>query len=198
MQKAIIFDLNGIFIKSPKFSDRFTNRFAVQSDEFLSALKEIMVKIRMPNAGDAFSYWQPFLEKWNLSLTRKEFFDFWFKEEKIDSEMTELAKNLKNRGVKIFILSNNFLERTAYYDKQFPFLKNIADKIYYSWQTGFIKTMPEAFLKLLGDNNLLPDECVFFDDSQENIDTAESLGIHSFLFESSSKVKNILKLERLL
>ena len=36
MIKAIIFDLNGVFIKSPKLSDRFKERFNVSENDFLS------------------------------------------------------------------------------------------------------------------------------------------------------------------
>src|SRR3972149_5349504 len=63
MIKATIFDLNGIFIKSRKLGDRFEKDFNVPPSVFLPKLFEIMGKIRKHNAGSAFSYWEPCLNK---------------------------------------------------------------------------------------------------------------------------------------
>ena len=154
MIKAVIFDLNGVFIKSRKLSERFEEKFGVKQEEFLPALNAIMPKVRMPDAGDAFSYWKPYFDKWGLDLSKEAFFDFWFSGEKEAPEMISLARELKDRGVKLFILSNNVIERTKFYNNNFPFLKELFEKVYYSWQTGFTKSNAGAYQKLLEENNL--------------------------------------------
>jgi len=192
--KAIIFDLNGVLIKSPKlFGEKFYDRFGVAVEEFLPVLMEIMAKVRLLNTGDSFIYWKPYLEKWNVNLSKEEFFDFWLRDEKEIPEMIKLVKELKNKRMKIFILSNNFIERANYYDKNFPILKEITDKIYYSWQTGFVKPDIRAYQKILSDFNLKPEECVYFDDKEENIKSAASLGIKSFLFEGINSVRKVFQ-----
>ncbi len=193
MVKAVIFDLNGVFVQSPKFSDLFSEKFGVPAEVLWPVMKEIMVKVRLPAAGDAFKYWRPHLEKWGVKLSKEEFFDFCFESEKEAPEMTVLARELKERGIKIFILSNNFAERAAYYDKNFPVLREIAENIYYSWQTGFVKPDPEAYKKVLADNGLSADECLYFDDSEENIKSASALGIWSYLFESAEAARKIIE-----
>ncbi|KKU94043.1 MAG: HAD-superfamily hydrolase, subfamily IA, variant 3 [Candidatus Jorgensenbacteria bacterium GW2011_GWA1_48_13] len=192
MFKAVIFDLNGVFIKSRKLSERFEEKFGVKQEEFLPALNAIMPKVRMPDAGDAFSYWKPYFDKWGLDLSKEAFFDFWFSGEKEAPEMISLARELKDRGVKLFILSNNVIERTKFYNNNFPFLKELFEKVYYSWQTGFTKSNAGAYQKLLEENNLKPEECVFFDDSPGNVAVANGLGIKSYLFESAEKTREIL------
>lgn len=72
--KAIIFDLNGIFIQSPKLSDRFRDELGVPTEKFLPALKEIMDKVRQPKADHAFHYWKPYLKEWGIAMSEKEFF----------------------------------------------------------------------------------------------------------------------------
>jgi HAD superfamily hydrolase (TIGR01509 family) len=193
MIKAVIFDLNGVFIQSPKLSDRFQQEFGVSPEVFLPALKEIMAVIRLPNAGDAFHYWQPYLQQWNVPLSREEFFDFWFSAEKEDSALVAFAKTLQEKGHRVFILSNNFAERAAFYAEHFPFLKEVFEKVYYSWQTGFVKPSPEAFKLLLSENNLQPEECIFFDDTEHNIKVAQDLGIESYLFDGLEHTKAVLK-----
>lgn len=190
--KAVIFDLNGVFIQSPLLSTRFEEKFGVPSQDFVLALKEILDKTRRQNAGRSFIYWQPQLKDWNINITEEELFDFWFSAEKENTEMIELAKRIKQSGIKIFILSNNFVERTEYYKKTFKFLMEIFDKVYYSWQTDLVKPDIKAYQKILTDNNLQPAECVYFDDSNKNIIAAESLGIASYKFQGPLATEKII------
>ena len=74
-----------------------------------------MDKVRRPNAGKAFDYWQPVLKEWGVNLSEKEFWDYWFKGEIQSDKMIAFAKELRGKGIKVFILSNNFKERAEYY-----------------------------------------------------------------------------------
>ena len=192
MIKAIIFDLNGIFIQSPRLSDRVQEKFGIPIEEFLPVLKEIMAKVRKPNAGDAFNYWEPYLKKWNIKLTKEQFFNFWFSAEKEVPELVKLAKQIKAKGIKLFILSNNFVERATYYKQNLRFL-GIFNQVYYSWQTGYIKPDPKAFENLLTEQKLRPEECLYFDDSEENIKASNGLHIKAFRFEGVNGLKEILR-----
>lgn len=193
MIKAVIFDLNGVFIQSPKLSERFRDDYGVPEEEFLPALKEVLSKARLPQAGDSFMLWKPYLDKWNIRISSQQFFDYWFQAEKEVSEVIELAKLLRKRGIKVIILSNNFEERTAYYRKNFSFLTNDVDKAYFSWETGFVKPDDRVYQLLLRENNLLPEECLYFDDSEHNVDVAEKLGIHSHHYTSNADLKKRLE-----
>lgn len=190
--KAIIFDLNGVFTLSRKLSDRFREDFGIGEEVFLPVLKEIMAQVRKPGARDMYSYWQPHLEKWKVPLNENQFLNYWFASEKENSEMIEIAEELKRKGITLFILSNNLRERTKYYNEQFSFLNTLFEKVYYSWQTGFIKPDRRAYQLVLEENNLRPEECLYFDDSQTNVDVATALGIESYLFVGSADVKQKL------
>ena len=189
MKKAVIFDLNGVFIVSPLFSDRFMTEKGVPSEVFLPALKEILPKIQSPEAQSIYSYWRPYLEKWEVHMSEQEFLDFWFTAEKENVGMVALARELKQKGFRLFILSNNMNERSAYYDKNFPFLNELFEKQYYSWKTGFIKPDPRAYQVVLEENNLKPEECIYFDDGVSRVAAAQALGIESYLFVSAEEVR---------
>jgi HAD superfamily hydrolase (TIGR01509 family) len=192
MKKAYIFDLNGVFILSPKLSDRFREAFGIQAEYFLPALKEIMAKVRMPGANNIYSYWQPYLQKWGLEIKEQTFLDFWFNAETENTEMVTLARELKEKGARLFILSNNLRERSAYYDEHFQFLNELFEKEYYSWVTGFIKPDPRCYETLLKENNLKPEECMYFDDSEENVAVAKELGIESHVYDSPAQVRKLV------
>ena len=107
-------------------------------------------------------------------------------------EMVNLAKLLKDKGIKIFILSNNFFERAAYYGKHFSFLREIGDRVYYSWQTGFVKPSANAYKMILDDNGLSAGECLYFDDVKKNVEVANSLGIHAFIFSGIQSIRDVI------
>lgn len=179
MYKAVIFDLNGVFLQSEPLSSRFEEKFGVAKDLFLPALKEIMAMVRQPNAPTAFSLWKPYLDKWGVALTESEFFNFWFSGEHLVPELVEYANELRGGGVRVFILSNNFKERTEFYRKNFPQIFQCIDKAYFSWETGFVKPSIESLQPVLSENGLKPEECIYFDDSDDNVKVAQSLGIHA-------------------
>ncbi|MEK7135988.1 MAG: HAD-IA family hydrolase [Patescibacteria group bacterium] len=189
MKKVVIFDLNGVFVLSPKLSERYEKEFGVSANEFLPALKAVMAVIRQPQAPDAYDVWKPYLDKWGLNLSREQFLEFWFSAEGGNEEMVALARELKRKGFKFFILSNNFRERAEYYDQNFPFFTELFEKIYYSWQTGFVKPDCRAFELVLVENHLKPEETIFFDDSEKNIEVAKSLGIKAYIFGGAAEVK---------
>lgn len=193
MVKAVIFDLNGVFVKSQKLSERFRDYLGVPEAAFLPVLENAMGKMRLPNAGDGYAYFEPHLKSWGVALPPRLFWDFWFEPEEAVPEIVGIVERVRASGAKVVVLSNNFKERTDYYDRRFPFLRALTDAVYYSWQTGFVKSDPRAYQKILADFNVQPSEALFFDDSRENVAVAVGLGINAYLFEGLDGVREALK-----
>lgn len=192
MIKAIIFDLNGVFIKSRNLSDRFAEDFGVPSTDFVSALREIMREVRSPGAQECYSYWEPYLKKWGIDLNAQEFYDYWFGQEDLDFDLVALARKYRDSGIKIYLLSNNFKERSLYYLKNFNELMAIFEKIYFSWQTGNQKPEKEAFVQITNENELEPNECLYFDDSEINTRAASQFGFISNVYLDAKTTEQIL------
>jgi HAD superfamily hydrolase (TIGR01509 family) len=192
MKKAAIFDLNGVLIVSPLLSDRFRDVYGVPPEKFLPALKIAMAQVRAPGAGPLYQYWKPHLDEWGIQMNEQEFLKFWFIAESANVPMVNLLRELKAKGVRLFVLSNNMSERAEYYKQNFPFLDELFEKVYYSWQTGFIKPDPRCYELVLNENALAPQDCVYFDDSKDNVAVAESMGIESYLFTGVENARELM------
>ena len=125
-------------------------------------------------------------------MSKETWYTYFFPADQLVPEMVAIAQQAKTRGIKIIILSNNFRERTEYYDKQFPVLRTLADKIYYSWETGRIKPSREALELVLQDFPFPPQSFLYFDDGEENVAIAQTLGIKAYFFKSAEDVKEKL------
>jgi len=193
MAKAVIFDLNGVFLKADYLSDRIEKEYGISGNNFWLALKKVLEKTRKPDAPSFFKLLEPYFKDFNFSISEEEFFNFWFSGEKLVSEVLEYSKSLRYRGIKVFILSNNFKERTEHYRKNFKEIFDSVDRAYFSWETGFIKPDKQAYENILNEHNFKAEECIYFDDSEENIKSAKSLGINAFKYEGLDSVKKIIE-----
>lgn len=90
-------------------------------------------------------------------------------------------QNLKDRGYRLYILSNYgkyLFEQTR---TKMKFL-SLVDGVLFSNTCQLIKPNPEIYLYLLRKYGLEAAECVFLDDRVENVETAVQCGIYGIQF----------------
>lgn len=181
MKKAVILDLNGVLIKSEPLSLRFAKKFNMPSEEFVKVLKEILPQVRTQHAPRIYSLFTPWLHQWSINLNEEDFLEFWFQGEYLDQQALSITKELREIfGYNIYTLSNNFKERVAYYRDHFQELFEIVHSSYFSCETGKVKPDTDSWTQILNNEHILPEHCIFIDDSEENITTAEALGISTY------------------
>ena len=100
-------------------------------------------------------------------------------------------KQLKEKGYKIFILSNTGV-KMAERLKTASNVFNIVDGYILSNEVHQVKPYPSIFQSLLTKYRLKPDECIFIDDNSKNVKTAERLGIHAFKVDANFE-QSVLK-----
>lgn len=61
-----------------------------------------------------------------------------------------------------------------------------------------VKPNPAIYKLLLNRFSLIPDECLFIDDMQINIDGAENVGIHGHRFDGAQELAACLKQQGIL
>ena len=177
MIRAVFLDLNGVLIQSDFLSARFERAFGVSQDVFLPTLKHILSLVRLPNAPGIISLWEPYFKVWGLTLSGEEFLNFWFSGESLQHDILSYIQELSTSGVSVIIISNNFRERTLYYRLHFPEIFKAVRKTYFSWETGFVKPSADALQLALHELHLVPQDALYFDDTENNIILARSIGI---------------------
>ena len=181
MIKNIIFDLGNVIINYNQ--KQIINSFTQKEDEIKYIYDEIFhapewelmdlgnitndEAIEVINKRNEFKY-----EK----LT-KDFLHEWYKKQTINREIVEIAKKLKKKGYKLFVLSN-MANLTYEYFKNDEFF-SLCTGIIISAHEHLIKPDEKVFRLLLDRYKLNAEECLFIDDdpSEENYKTANKMGI---------------------
>jgi 2-haloacid dehalogenase len=107
-------------------------------------------------------------------------------------ESVTLLANVQQAGYATYGLSNWSAETFPSTMEAHPFFKTLTG-IVLSGEEGVCKPDPPIYHILLGRYRLHPEECVFIDDRQENLDTAKRLGIDTVLFQTAAQVRESLK-----
>ncbi|MBP6869689.1 HAD family phosphatase [Candidatus Babeliales bacterium] len=96
----------------------------------------------------------------------------------------ELARNLKKQGYRIYILSNWDPTSFGLFQEKFPEIfmhegKALFDGIMISGKVGMVKPDPGIFQAFLKKFNIKASHAIFIDDTIENIQGAQNLGLTS-------------------
>ncbi len=101
-------------------------------------------------------------------------------------------KKLKDQGYKIYLLSN--YGRTAFgmSKPQFGFLKYVDGGVI-SYQVEITKPDERIYMILCQKYGISPNEAVFIDDNENNVEAAKKLGFYTVLHESEESTREKLK-----
>lgn len=90
-------------------------------------------------------------------------------------------QDLKSKGYRTLYLSNFSEKAESDCAKALDFIPYMDGGIL-SYQEKIIKPMPEIYQLLIDRYHLIPEECVFMDDTVANLTGAEKFGIHTIHF----------------
>jgi putative hydrolase of the HAD superfamily len=104
----------------------------------------------------------------------------------------EVLKKLKEKGYKIFYLSNFHFAAFEYVTKKHDFFE-LFDGGVVSYKEKLLKPEKEIYEKILDKYELVPSETVFIDDMQVNVEAAMKLGIKGIILDDPQNLKLELK-----
>jgi epoxide hydrolase-like predicted phosphatase len=110
--------------------------------------------------------------------------------------MPEIISDLKKRHYKLFLLSNTSLRFLKYYRKVEMFRK--LDGFVISAQEKLLKPDPAIYHCLCNRYDLLPEECLFIDDLQKNVEGAIACGWSAHRFTDAKELRQFLEQQGIL
>lgn len=103
-------------------------------------------------------------------------------------------RSLKSRGYRVLYLSNFSEKAQIDCAGALDFIPYMDGGIL-SYREKVIKPMPEIYELLIKRYNLTPEESVFLDDTQANLDAAQKFGIHTIHFRTQAQaIEELAKL----
>lgn len=102
----------------------------------------------------------------------------------IPRERIDLLKELRKKYRLLLLSNTNYIHINISLPEELAkfglTMDDLFDKCYYSYLMGAVKPNADIFEMMLMDAKLKPEECLFLDDGDKNIETAKKLGINTY------------------
>ena len=200
MIKNIVFDMGGVLLSYDPDLVLDNNNILDESDrEFMK--KEVFGSLEWQEddrgtvTKDSFNRFVDIAPGHLKSFIRRLLIDECFGEMQMPvfEWMDEFIGQLKAAGYKIYLLSNagqDFYQ----YSKKITALRHFDGK-FVSSDYKLLKPEKEIYEKFLEVFDLVPEECVFIDDVQRNIDAAVECGMYGICYTSQNSDSSELRTE---
>ena len=197
MIKAIAFDYGGVIeIKEGDLIRQITDYLEITKDDWHKVYFSLN---HLSNVGK--HTWQEVLEltakKLGASNTQISHIQKLISENnetrRINLELIEIIKDLKNKNYRIGLLSNNSVTlKQRLIDQN---IIDLFDEIIISAEVGFQKPQPEIFEILFKKLSVNSNEVIFIDDTKQSLFNADNIGYVPLLFINNKELKEeLLKL----
>jgi putative hydrolase of the HAD superfamily len=198
MIKVILFDCDGPIIKREKyFSQRLREETGVviDSQNEKSFFKGIFLDCETGKA-DLKQVLPQWLPTWQWKGSVNDLLEYWFKgEAEIDQMMKKYIENLRQKGIKCYLATNNEKYRTEYLANVVG-LKNFLDGIFSSCYLGYMKPQIEYWqevYKSISDVN--KNEVLMIDNLEPAIKSAREFGFNAERYENFESFKKTMEVK---
>jgi putative hydrolase of the HAD superfamily len=117
--------------------------------------------------------------------------EVYFEQLQPNAEMIEYMRDLRRRGLRMALCTNNVREWESLWRSKLPELDEIFEVVVDSAFVGMRKPDPRIYeltLERLGDG-LRADECVFLDDNDVNVQAAAALGMRAVHYHETAQAR---------
>ena len=198
MIKAIAFDIEGVLVNQIKrkksIQGKLAKEFNIKNKNWIKLIKPV---IKLSSRGKITKKETLIRTKNILKENPKKIMNvletFYKRSYKINKTMINLSKKLRKNGYKVIIISNlGHLAKEILVENKS--MKHFNKKII-SCEIKSSKPSEKIFKIALKKSNTKPNEMIFIDNLQKNIEASNNLGIKSILFKNNRElIKELNKL----
>ena len=182
MIKVVLFDADGVaLVKHGYFSDRLSSDYRIPTEKIVPFFKNEFRTCQLGKA-DLKHELAKYLTNWNWNKSVDEFLDYWFRTDTItDEEVLVRVQQFRTKGIKCYLVTDQEKYRAEYIRKNLGFDSKF-DDCFFSYEVGYSKADPEFFRSVLNRLDARPEEVLYFDDEEKNVQNALSLDITAKLY----------------
>jgi 2-haloacid dehalogenase len=190
-RSAVVFDLGGVLIDwNPRYLYRKLFQHEADMEHFLANICTPEWNLQQ-DAGRTFAEACAALKREHSGYA--EMIDAWF--ERFDEMMAgpiaasvDLLAELRDREVPIYALSNWSAETFPFAKKRFEFL-HWFHTIVLSGEVHLVKPDPRIFQCFFEKVALIPEQTIYIDDLQQNVEAASRIGMHAIRFSDPALLR---------
>jgi len=186
--KYVIFDFGGVFVEEAfsKARIEYARKTGLPISKIWKEIKPCWKALEKGEIPEE-EFWSRYeMQAKDKRFKKEEIKAIFESKQKRNEEIVNLILDLRKKGYKTALLTNNVKEWLEEYEKKDP-LSQYFEVVVSSHETKTVKPFPEIYQTMLERLKAKPEECVFIDDKQRNLDTAVSLGMKTILCTNSKK-----------
>lgn len=192
--KALILDYGGVISQpqSPKYVNNILGILKVDRDDFRKIYFEKREAYdRGHTSGE--EYWMSILRHFNLNPMDVDL-DYLIQEDvkswtNINSDMIAFINDNRSKIQYLAMISNITQDSLEFIRKHYQWLE-LFDTLIFSYELGINKPDKRIYQACLRKLPITPNECLFVDDSVDNINAAVQIGMNAIQFSSYQKFKD--------
>lgn len=189
MIKTVIFDNNGVLTTSCEEGalKKLVDYLGVGMDKFLP-IWDVEAEAVDEGKITTEEFLHNVIDRLNPGKDFKQCQKYYWASHETKPDVREFTKELKKSFEIVFL--TNFSDDFWVFNKKWK-LDEIfdRDKMFISAELKMRKPHPDIYWEVLEKIGRKPDEVVFIDDKEENIETAQTIGMHAILFKSLEQVE---------
>jgi len=184
--KTILLDADGVIQKTRSdFVPRLKSLLGERSSDADVFINDIFTAERpcLSGTADFVDALAAVLKKWNIHKPVEEVLMIWDSIIMLPG-IAELIENIRRSGLICCLATNQQHNRAAFMKRRLGY-DALFDKQFYSCEMGVTKPDAAYFESILLNLENTPDEVLFVDDNEPNVEAAKVLGIHGLQFDAS-------------
>jgi 2-haloacid dehalogenase len=197
---VVVFDLGGVLIDwNPRYLDRKLFQHEAEVEDFLANICTTQWNLQQ-DAGRSFKEACAALKLHHPDSA--DMIDAWF--ERFDEMMAgpiadtvDILAELREREIPVYALSNGSAETFPFAQRRFEFLRWFR-AIFLSAEVRLVKPDRRIFNCFCEKFDLRPEQIIYIDDLQHNVEAARSIGMHAIRFSNPASLRQELVQLRLL
>ncbi len=192
--KAILLDFDGVISPGRMFSEIYSEEFSIPKEKLIPIFREMSLGPTI-GKGRLIEIIEKYIHNLSWEKSAAEFLNYWLASDaEIDTKFPVLTKEIKRLTpeVKIYLASDQEKNRLDYIwnDKG---LKTWLDGRFASCELGVMKSNPLFFTEVLKKLEIKPAEVMYFDDTEEKVESAISAGLNnSYVYRDFAEMRKLV------